>query len=169
MVMSFSRFFCLYWTRTGVLVFSSEHSVLGKYRAFETYPLSHCFCLLPFTGLCSTLMLRGQEVWLCSSSSTTLPTPSIAPRSDGRGDGGEATHPHLLPTHPRSVPRKRYNKMSSMGQKEMPLLSRLHCDFYVCPKADSTALKISCEVICLIVRLLLGFIINSEHVIPLCY
>lgn len=51
----------------------------------------------------------------------------------------------------------------------MPLLSHLYCDFYVCSKADSDVLKISCEVICLIVRLLLDFIINSEHVTLLYY
>lgn len=51
----------------------------------------------------------------------------------------------------------------------MPLLSYLLCGFYVPSKADSAVQKISCEVISLIVHLLLGFIINSEHVSLLYY
>lgn len=79
-------------------------------KAFETYliPLS---LSLSFTGLLSpTLMPRGQEVQLCSTSSSMLPTANVA-----AGGGGEIKQPHFLPTHPRSVPRKQYNQMSLMG------------------------------------------------------
>lgn len=50
-------------------------------------------------------------MWLCGTSSTVLAAASVA----AGGGGGEITQPHLLPTHPRSVPRKRYNQMSSVG------------------------------------------------------
>lgn len=51
-------------------------------------------------------------MWLCGTSSTVLLTANVAA---GGGGGGEITQPHLLPTHPRSVPRKQCNQMSSMG------------------------------------------------------
>lgn len=60
-------------------------------------------------------------------------------------------------------------KWARWGQKGMSLLSCLFCDFYVCSKTDSTAWKISCKVICLIVHLLLCSINNSECVLLLYY
>lgn len=71
---------------------------------------------LPFAALLPpALMPRGQEMQLWGTSSTMLPAAGVA----GEGGGaGEMTQPHLLPTHPRSVHRKRYNQINSMRPEE---------------------------------------------------
>ena len=113
-------------------------------KAFEPYLISLCLCLL----LDHNLPPWWQEMQLCSgTSSTVISSPPILGLSPANGT----------------------TRWAQWGQKGMPLLSYLLCGFYVCSKPDSTVQKISCEVICVIVHLLLGFIINSEHVTLLYY
>lgn len=160
--------FCVYWTRSGIFIFSHEHSVLGNMeKAFETSSLPHCLflCLLlyrvfPFDAQ------RSGNVAVHEHLFHHIFAPSVT--DSDTASSGEVAQLHLLPI--RGVCAwKTTTKWALWVQKAMPLLSHLCCDFYVCSKADSDVLKISCEVICLIVRLLLDFIINSEHVTLLYY
>lgn len=70
--------------------------------------LSHCVSLLlhPWCQEAGDLAVghlfhRVTCSWCCST-----------------GGGGEITQPHLLPTHPRSVHRKQYNQINSMGAED---------------------------------------------------
>lgn len=109
----------------------------------------------------SPLMLRGQEMWLCTSTSSTIFSHPVS-QTVTQLAVGEATQLHLLSTC-GDCPRET-EQANELGGSRRKCLSHLCCDFYVCSTADSNALKISCEGICLIVHLLLVFIINSEHV-----
>ena len=166
MVLSFSKIFYLYWTRTSIFAISSEHFVLGNYREGIWNVLGFSLSLsLSFAELLSpTLMPRRQEMQPCSTSSTMLQLMLQ--------QGVVVVRLHNLISSPPILglsPGNDTMKWARWGQKGMPLLSYLLCGFYVCSQADSTAWNISCEVICLIVHLLLGFITNSEHVSLLYY
>lgn len=51
------------------------------------------------------------QLW--GASSTVSPAADVALEG-----GGEITQPHLLPTPPRSVHRRQYNQINSMGPDE---------------------------------------------------
>lgn len=163
MFLSHSKIFYMYWTRTSRFAFSSEHFVLGNYREGIWNILDFSLSLsLSFAELLSpTLMSRcscGAPLSLCY--------PQLMVQQ------GVVMGLHNLVASPPILglsPGNGTTKWAQWGQKGMPLLSYLLCDFYVCSKADSTAWKISYKVICLIVHLLLAFIINSEHVSLLYY
>lgn len=97
-----------------LFAFSSEHFVLRNKIVEKALKRIRFLCHCPYVLLkllYPTVVPRGWEMQLCGTSSTLLPTVNVA----ARAGGGEITKPYLLPTHPRSVPRKQYNQMSSMG------------------------------------------------------
>lgn len=145
-----------------IFVFSGEHFLLGNYREctwniwFLSLTVSVFYC---------TLGAKRQEIRLWDASSTALPAAGVAVQ-------GVVVRLHNLISSPPILGLSIGNsttKLTPWGQKTMPLLSYLLCGFYVCSKADSTVQKISCEVISVTMHLLLGFIINSEHVSLLYY
>lgn len=149
-----------------IFVFSAERFVLWNYRkcTWNIWFLSLTVSVFCCT-VTSPLGAKRQEIQLWDASSTVLPAAGVQYR-------GVVVRLHNLISSPPILGLSTGNsttKLTPWGQKTMPLLSYLLCGFYVCSKADSAVLKISCEVISLTMHLLLGFIINSEHVSLLYY
>lgn len=134
-------------------------------KAFETYSISLCHC--PSLLLDCYLPPWCQEGRKCSCAA---PLPVCYPQLMLQ-QGVVVRLNNLIFSPPilGLYPGNDTTKSAWWGQKGIPLLSVLLCGFYVCSRADSTEQKISSEVICLIVDLLLGSVINSEHVSLLYY
>lgn len=125
--------------RMSIFVFSGQHFVSGNYREciwniwFLT--VSVFCCMLP-----PTLVPRGQEMQLWHLFPPCYLQLVL--------QQGVVVRLHNLISSPPFLGLSTGNGttyLTPWGKKRMPPLSYLLCGFYVCPRADSTVQKISCD------------------------